>query len=116
MQKSALSRTFATKPYRAVDEEGNTIKFMLSAKREVSAAKRFLRKIMRAEHWRLPFTIGTDKHASYPEAFSTSVKENVLPLTASCGASGTSTTSASRAIARSVGSGERCNACARSGN
>lgn len=30
-------------------------------------------------HRRLPFTIGTDKHASYPEAFSTSVKEKVLP-------------------------------------
>ena len=28
---------------------------------------------------RLPFTIGTDKHASYPEAFAASVKEKVLP-------------------------------------
>jgi len=28
---------------------------------------------------RLPFTIGTDKHASYPEAFATAVKEKVLP-------------------------------------
>ena len=27
----------------------------------------------------LPFTIGTDKHASYPEAFATSVNEKVLP-------------------------------------
>jgi hypothetical protein len=26
---------------------------------------------MRADHRRLPFTTGTDKHASYPEAFST---------------------------------------------
>ena len=34
---------------------------------------------MRADHRRLPFTIGTDKHASYPEAFATSVKEKVLP-------------------------------------
>ena len=29
--------------YRAVDKEGATIEFMLSAKREVCAAKRFLR-------------------------------------------------------------------------
>lgn len=34
---------------------------------------------MRADHRRLPFTIGTDKHASYPEAFTTSVAEKVLP-------------------------------------
>jgi IS6 family transposase len=65
--------------YRAVDKEGNTIEFMLSAKRDVSAAKRFFKKMMRAEHRCLPFTIGTDKHASYPEAFATSVNERVPP-------------------------------------
>jgi transposase-like protein len=66
--------------YRAVDSMGNAIEFMLSAKRDVYAAKRFFKKLMRADHRRLPFTIGTDKHASYPEAFATSVKEKVLPL------------------------------------
>src|SRR5829696_4533706 len=65
--------------YRAVDSAGDTIEFMLSAKRDVSAAKRFFRKLMRADHRRLPFTIGTDKHASYPEAFAASVREKVLP-------------------------------------
>ena len=65
--------------YRAVDSIGCTIEFMLSAKRDVSAAKRFFKKLMRADHRRLPFTIGTDKHASYPEAFAMSVKEKVLP-------------------------------------
>jgi DDE domain len=53
---------------------------MLSAKRDVSAAKRFFKKIMRADHRRLPYTIGVDKHASYPEAFATSVKEKILPF------------------------------------
>jgi len=63
--------------YRAVDSMGCTIEFMLSARRDVSAAKRFFKKLMRADHRRLPFTIGTDKHASYPEAFAASVKEKV---------------------------------------
>ena len=66
--------------YRAIDSTGQTIEFMLSARRDVSAAKRFFKKLMRADHRRLPFTIGTDKHASYPEAFATSVKEKVLPF------------------------------------
>jgi transposase, IS6 family len=34
---------------------------------------------MRADHRRLPFTVGTDKPASYPEAFAASVREKVLP-------------------------------------
>lgn len=65
--------------YRAVDSAGCTIEFMLSAKRDVPAAKRFFKKLMRADHRRLPLTVGTDKHASYPEAFAASVKDKVLP-------------------------------------
>lgn len=66
--------------HRAVDSTGQTIEFMLGARRDVSAAKRFFKKLMMSDHRRLPFTIGTDKHASYPEAFVTSVKEKVLPF------------------------------------
>ena len=65
--------------YRAVDSAGQAIESMLSAKRDVPAAKRFFKKLVRANHRRLPFTIGTDKHASYPEAFAAPVKEKVLP-------------------------------------
>lgn len=72
--------------YRAVDSAGDTIEFMLSARRDVSAAKRFFKKLMRAEHRRLPLTIGTDKHASYPEAFAASIKGESCLLIVSCGA------------------------------
>ena len=65
--------------YRAIDSTGNTIEFMLSAKRDVSAAKRFFKKMMRADHRRLAFTISVDKNAAYPEAFTTSQQEKVLP-------------------------------------
>ena len=65
--------------YRAVDKDGNTIEFMLSAKRDVSSAKRFFKKIMRADHRRLPFSISVDKNASYPNAFTASQDEKVLP-------------------------------------
>ncbi len=65
--------------YRAVDKEGNTIEFMLSAKRDIFAAKRFFKKMMRAEHRRLPFSISVDKNAAYPDAFTSSQNEKVLP-------------------------------------
>jgi transposase-like protein len=62
-----------------VDKEGQTIEFLLSAKRDVSAAKRFFKKLMRAEHRRLPFSISVDKNAAYPDAFITSQADQTLP-------------------------------------
>jgi transposase-like protein len=66
--------------YRATDKQGRTIEFMLSAKRDVLAAKRFFKKMMRAEHHRLPFSISVDKNAAYPDAFS-SLQANMEPIT-----------------------------------
>ncbi len=41
--------------YRAVGSAGNTLDFMLSAKRDARAAERFFRKVMNAEHNQEPF-------------------------------------------------------------
>ena len=65
--------------YRTVDREGNTIEFILSAKRDISVAKRFFKKMMRADHRRLPFSISVDKNAAYPDAFISSQDEKILP-------------------------------------
>ena len=54
--------------YRAVDSEGNTLDFMLSAKRDAQAAKRFFRKALKATHNQEPRVINVDKNAAYPPA------------------------------------------------
>ena len=52
--------------YRAVDSTDSTIDFLLSAKRDVDAAERFLTKTLGGENHPAPRVITTDKHASYP--------------------------------------------------
>lgn len=54
--------------YRAVDSEGNTLDFMLSAKRDSKAATRFFCKVLKAQHTQTPRVINVDKNAAYPVA------------------------------------------------
>jgi transposase-like protein len=55
--------------YRAVDSEGNTIDFLLCAKRDARAAERFFRKALRTVHTTQPRVINVDQNAAYPPAF-----------------------------------------------
>ncbi len=54
--------------YRAVDSMGNTLDFILSAKRDGKAAARFFRKVLKAKHTQKPRVITVDKNAAYPVA------------------------------------------------
>ncbi|MBD1843521.1 IS6 family transposase [Cyanobacteria bacterium FACHB-63] len=54
--------------YRAVDLAGNTLDFMLSAKRDGKAAARFFCKVLKATHTQTPRVITVDKNAAYPVA------------------------------------------------
>ena len=61
--------------YRAVDSRGQTIDFLLSAKRDAAAAKRFFRKALGQPHTASPRTITVDKNPAYPCAI-TEMKAN----------------------------------------
>jgi transposase-like protein len=54
--------------YRAVDSRGQTIDFLLSARRDTAAAKRFFRKALGQPHTVNPRTITVDKNPAYPRA------------------------------------------------
>jgi transposase-like protein len=54
--------------YRAVDSEGNTLDFMLNAKRDGQAAARFFRKVLKAQHTQTLRVVNVDKNAAYPIA------------------------------------------------
>ena len=54
--------------YRAVDSRGQTIDFLLSARRDTAAAKRFFGKALGQPHTVKPRTITVDKNPAYPRA------------------------------------------------
>ena len=65
--------------YRAVDSAGKTLDFLLTAKRDTKAAKRFLAKALGAEHTVSPRVINVDKSTVYPPAFDELKEEGHLP-------------------------------------
>lgn len=62
----------------AVDSMGNTLDFMLSAKRDGKAAARFFRKVLGAKHTQTPRVITVDKNAAYPVAVDELKKDKTL--------------------------------------
>jgi len=54
--------------YRAVDSSGATLDFLLSAKQDAAAAKRFLAKALGRQNHPVPRIINTDGHSAYPPA------------------------------------------------
>ena len=64
--------------YRAVDSDGDTIDFMLSAKRDRKAAKRFFKKALGSNHNQMPRVITVDKNAAYPIAIDELKNEKKL--------------------------------------
>src|SRR5260221_1275445 len=65
--------------YRAVDSTGQTIDFLLTAKRDAAAAKRVLRKAMAACGNVVPRVMNVDKNPTYPAAVEGLQAEGALP-------------------------------------
>jgi transposase, IS6 family len=64
--------------YRAIDKHGNPIDFLLTAKRDLDAAKRFFRKMLKDDLLLSPAKIGTDGANTFPSAIRTSVDDGHL--------------------------------------
>jgi transposase-like protein len=60
-------------------KKGKPLSSFLQLNGNVPAAKRFFKKIMIADHRRLPFSISVDLNAAYPEAFTSFQYEKILP-------------------------------------
>src|SRR4051812_26626151 len=61
--------------YRAIDKHGVPVDFLLTAKRDLEAAKRFFRKMLKGGPLLAPDRIGTDGAAPHPPAHSASQKK-----------------------------------------
>ena len=64
--------------YRAVDKQGKTVHFLLTAKRDASAARRFFDKAMR--HSEVPGTVTMDKSGANKAALDQLNTQREIPI------------------------------------
>jgi len=67
--------------YRAIDKHGNPVDFLLTANRDLDAAKRFFRKVLADQPLLAPDRIGTDGASTYPPAIIAARSDGLLPRT-----------------------------------
>jgi transposase, IS6 family len=67
--------------YRALDKHGTPIDFLLTAKRDLEAAKRFFRKMLQNQPLLAPDRIGTDGANTYPPTIVAARTDGLLPRT-----------------------------------
>jgi IS6 family transposase len=65
--------------YRALDSTGPTIDFLLTARRDTAAAKRFLRRAIDASGNGMPRVMNVDKNPAYPDAVEELKAEGAIP-------------------------------------
>ena len=64
--------------YRAIDKHGNPVDFLLTAKRDLGAAKRFFNKMLKDEPLLSPGKIGTDGANTFPSTIKQSLDKGHL--------------------------------------
>src|ERR671916_1484351 len=64
--------------YRAIDKHGTPVDFLLTARRDLDAAKRFFRKALQDEPLLSPDRIGTDGAGAYPRTIAETRKAGLL--------------------------------------
>ena len=82
--------------YRAVDSIGQTIDFLLTAKRDAAGAKRFFRKAFQSPGNPSPRVVNVDRNPAYPAAVEAMKAEGSLPRRVRLASASTSTTSSNR--------------------
>jgi transposase, IS6 family len=65
--------------YRGLDSTGQTIDFLLTARRDAAAAKRFLRRAVDASGNGMPRVMNVDKNPAYPAAVEALKAEGAIP-------------------------------------
>ena len=62
-----------------MDSTGQTIDFLLAARRDTAAAKRFFEKVFSSSSNSIPRVINVDKNPAYPAAIRALKREGILP-------------------------------------